>query len=107
MAGFIPSPPIWTDVDSEEYQLWFTQVARIVNNNATGTVAGGGTGLDLDVNTGEITDSGVLYGYFRRYLHVRFASDPNGSTQITDLATSPTGTLYIGCLLYTSPSPRD
>ena len=99
MAGFVSPPPSWTDVSSEEYQLWFTQVARIINNNATGAVGGGAgdiSGLVLNTASGEIIQGAELYGYFRRYLHIRFASDINGSTQVTD-PTSFTGTtLYIG-----------
>ena len=96
MAGFVSPPPVWTDVSSDEYQLWFTQVMRIVNQNATTSAGTGLAGLSLDTGTGEITEGNTLYGYFRRYLHVRFASDANGATQITDASAFTGSTIYIG-----------
>ena len=99
MTQFIGPAPIWTDVTSEEYQLWFSKVGSAINENAATGVAGGGTdlsGLTLDNDTGEITQDDTLYGYFRRYLHIRFATDEDGTTLLGDITNFNGDTLYIG-----------
>ena len=100
MTQFVGPAPIWTDVTSEEYQLWFSKVASAINENAvTGVAEGGGTdlsGLVLDSTTGEITQDDILYGYFRRYLHVRFASDADGTTSVDNTQLFTGDTIYIG-----------
>ena len=83
MTRFLATPPNWSGVDSDEMALWFEQVQSATNENA---LFGGTDGLILDEQTGEIMQQEELYGYLRRYLFVRFASDPNGVNQIPDTA---------------------
>ena len=104
MTAFIQGPPIWKDVSSEDYQLWFEQVSKVINQNAvfgtsattSGTVSPGLAGLSLDTTTGEVTQDDVLYGYFNRFLHIRFASDADGTNQILSLLQYSGSTIYIG-----------
>ena len=99
MTTFVDAVPIWTDVTSEEYQLWFEQVRRVTNDNSVMTSGVTDTtisNLRLNAATNEITQGDTLYGYFRRYLHVRFARDAAGTMPIDNAGLFAGDEIFIG-----------
>ena len=100
---FIQSPPT-TDTNSEEYRAWLIQLGSAHNQLVT---VGSGSSTADSVEGTEVTDDGRILvadnfiGYAHRYIHLRFASDTNG-TNLVDPNTFTGSSIFVG--VFNSPS---
>ena len=98
---YLPTPPTWSGVDSKEMELWFNQVQNSVNEGFE--EADGFQNLRLVNASGEIIQGEELYGYFRRYLFVRFATDPDGNNLIPTPQSTSLNRIYVGTFNNATP----
>lgn len=90
--------PLWADQETKD--IYLTELARIVNQNATTSVGTGGpststTGLMINSTSGEVLQGDSVYGYSRRYLFIRVTSDSAGNTVITDLNSFSGSNIFV------------